>query len=446
LLPNPRGLWSMGFMGEVGHSRFGSATRDRTVRLMRSGEGVFDRFLLMEVLGVGGMGEVWRAKDLLLGEEVALKILCREMRHDQTATEDLKEETRCSRLMTHPNVVRIHDFHQKGELAGISMELVRGKPISELGAERASGCLEVADVRGWIGELCGVMRFAHEEVMLVHRDLKPSNLLLNPSGTLKVADFGIAMNLRTEERLRNGGTLSYMSPQQLMGQRPCPSDDVYSLGATLYELLSGKPPFHPEEDLVLRIQEDIPPPVRERRAQLGVKGDPIPANWERAIAACLEKDPRRRPSSVRELEELLGVRDTEADGDVQVGTSLAGGSRRGFVTSICVGMASLMMLMLLTLEWRSGGRLDVPEASSSLPTPAGELQAAVVSPGLAGVSRFGDLRGAPNGFVIISIPGIEGTFTLVETSALAGDLLNRDEPLFLTGGQGDVGMVDAAEE
>jgi len=305
--------------------------------------------------------------------------------------------------MTHPNVVRIHDFHQKGELAGISMELVRGKPISELGAERASGCLEVAD-------------------------------------------FGIAMNLRTEERLRNGGTLSYMSPQQLMGQRPCPSDDVYSLGATLYELLSGKPPFHPEEDLVLRIQEDIPPPVRERRAQLGVKGDPIPANWERAIAACLEKDPRRRPSSVRELEELLGVRDTEADGDVQVGTSLAGGSRRGFVTSICVGMASLMMLMLLTLEWRSGGRLDVPEASSSLPTPAGELQAAVVSPGLAGVSRFGDLRGAPNGFVIISIPGIEGTFTLVETSALAGDLLNRDEPLFLTGGQGDVGMVDAAEE
>src|SRR6185436_12774619 len=138
--------------------------------------------------------------------------------------------------------------------------------------------------------------YAHHEARIAHRDLKPGNLLITPAGKVKIVDFGLAASLsetrsRISMRLGISGTPPYMSPQQLLGQRPTHLDDLYSLGATLYELLAGSPPFF-RGDIVAQITRELPQPMAARRAEFCVTNHaPIPMAWERTIAALLSKDP-----------------------------------------------------------------------------------------------------------------------------------------------------------
>lgn len=159
------------------------------------------------------------------------------------------------------------------------------------------------------------MDYAHAQAKIVHRDLKPANILVTQDGVVKVADFGIARSLSdTHTRLtgragETSGTLVYMSPQQLSGEDPATSDDIYALGATLYELLTAKPPFH-TGDIGLQIRETAPKPVNQRRAASG--SAPVPAAWEETILACLAKEPEDRPQSAGEMVRRLSL--TEAIG------------------------------------------------------------------------------------------------------------------------------------
>ncbi len=213
------------------------------------GQIVFGRYTLTKVLGRGGMGIVWLARDEELERDVALKFLPDLMIQDRALLDQLKRETKRCLELTHPHIVRIHDFVHDERSGCISMEYVNGETLSNLRAEKEQKVFEPHEIATWIAQLCEALDYAHNRAKVIHRDLKPANLMVNQSGELKVADFGIARNLAdsasrlTAEQSRSG-TLVYMSPQQLNGERGTHLDDIYSLGASIYELLTSKPPFY----------------------------------------------------------------------------------------------------------------------------------------------------------------------------------------------------------
>ncbi len=184
-------------------------------------------------------------------------------------------------------------------------------------------------------QLCEALDYAHHRAKLVHRDLKPANLMINAQEDLKVTDFGIARSIsdsvsRVTMDRGTSGTLLYMSPQQALGQKPAISDDVYAIGATLYELLTSKPPFH-SGNIARQLEEMTPPPMAERRAELELAGAPIPPAWEETVAACLAKDPAIRPAGAMDVASRMGL----LSGPISfagASTSLAGKSAARTVT------------------------------------------------------------------------------------------------------------------
>lgn len=285
------------------------------VRTPAAGAVYFNRYRLTRVLGRGGMGVVWLADDMKLERPVALKFLPSLIGLDPMAVKELKTETRRGLELSHPNIVRIYDFVDDEDEAAISMEFVDGKTLSELRATTDHGVFTTEQVAKWLPGVCEALDYAHFQRRVVHRDLKPSNIMtMSLDDTAKIADFGIARSISdTMQRLSISqlgvsGTLPYMSPQQAMGERPAPTDDVYSLGATIYELLSGKPPFY-RGDIPSQLTSKIPSSMVERREELEIKADDrIPKEWEAVIAACLHKDPNLRPPSAGKILELLGLK------------------------------------------------------------------------------------------------------------------------------------------
>src|SRR2546423_1486304 len=282
----------------------------QTIRGFAANDKLFQRYTLHSILGRGGMGIVWRAFDEELERDVALKFLPEVLMLDRAAMDELKRETKRSLELTHHHIVRIYDFAQDNRTACISMEYVDGQTLSALRVERANKVFEVDELRPLVEQACDALEYAHVKARIVHRDLKPSNLMLNSRGELKVTDFGIARSLSDSVSmltLRTSGTLIYMSPQQLDGERAHPTDDIYSLGATLYELLSGKPPFY-SGGIESQIRDKIPPSISARRSALEVaSAKSVPAEWEATIAACLAKEPAQRPQSAVEVAKRLGL-------------------------------------------------------------------------------------------------------------------------------------------
>jgi serine/threonine protein kinase/Tfp pilus assembly protein PilF len=284
---------------------------DATLREFAGGQKLFRRYILKRILGRGGMGIVWLARDEELELDVALKFLPDLIIHDHAVLSDLKRETRRSLELTHKNIVRIYDFVHDETSGCISMEYIDGDTLSNLRADKPHKIFEPAELTDWISQLCDALDYAHNHARIVHRDLKPTNLMVNQRGDLKVSDFGIARSLgdsvsKLTMQPGKSGTPVYMSPQQLDGERGNHLDDVYSLGASIYELLTSKPPFY-SGNVDRQIREKIPPPMMQRRKELGVEGDSIDAVWEEVVQACLAKNPGRRPQSVAEIAKRLEV-------------------------------------------------------------------------------------------------------------------------------------------
>ena len=282
---------------------------DPTLRGFSGGQKVFDRYKLIRTLGRGGMGIVWLAHDDPLEREVALKFVPELVVLDPAVLNELKRETKRSLELTHKNIVRIYDFVHDATSACISMEYIDGGTLSSLRVKKENRIFEAAEIADWISQLCDALDYAHHDARIVHRDLKPSNLMVNQHGELKVADFGIArslsdsMSMLTHTR-GTSGTLIYMSPQQLDGEHATHLDDIYSLGATIYELLTSRPPFY-SGNIDRQIHERLPPSMTRRREDLEIAGNPIPKNWEETVAACLAKDLASRPQSVTEVANRL---------------------------------------------------------------------------------------------------------------------------------------------
>jgi Protein kinase domain/YARHG domain len=283
----------------------------QTLRGFAAGENLFGRYTLSAILGRGGMGIVWRAFDEHLEREVALKFLPELIVLDHAALDELKRETKRNLELTHHNIVRIYDFAHKDQTACISMEYVDGATLSALRVEREAKVFKMAELQPLVAQFCRALEYAHDRAKIVHRDLKPANLMVTASGQLKITDFGIARSLSDSVSMLSmkatSGTLLYMSPQQLDGERPSALDDIYAFGATLYELLTSKPPFF-SGAIETQIREKIPTPLAERRKELNIGADDmVPNDWEQTIAACLAKDPGQRPKSAGELAACLGL-------------------------------------------------------------------------------------------------------------------------------------------
>lgn len=277
------------------------------MRVVGADAQLFHRFTLQDILGRGRMGLVWLARDDRLKRLVALKLVPEAVCLEAAAQAALKRATLRSVLLAHPNIARIFDFMEDERSAAISMEYVDGPTLSHLRLEKRAKCFAVSEIAPWVTSLCDALAYAHDSAGLLHGDLKTSNLMVNSRKELKVTDFGIVVASRNSMSLRaSSGTLGYLSPQQLLGETPAPTDDVYALGATLYELLSGKPPFY-GVDVAAQVRDITPPRVAERREKLGIAGEAVPEDWEETIAACLAKNPSDRPQTPVEVARRLGL-------------------------------------------------------------------------------------------------------------------------------------------
>ncbi|MEV0382965.1 protein kinase [Nonomuraea sp. NPDC050643] len=275
-----------------------------------------NRYLLLSRIATGGMGEVWRARDELLGREVAVKILRSHIYADPTFRERFRNEARLTAALADPGVAQIFDYGEQSELAYLVMELVHGEPLSAILARNGALGPEVAlDV---VHQTAKALHAAHS-AGIIHRDIKPGNLLVTPEGTIKVTDFGIARALEAAPVTQTGtvlGTAQYVSPEQAQGFPLTPSTDLYSLGVVAYECLAGRTPFRADSQVaiaLLHLNEQPPP--------LGVD---VPAPVRELVMALLAKEPAQRPASALETADRSYVlRESLAGVDPGAGAELS---------------------------------------------------------------------------------------------------------------------------
>lgn len=260
------------------------------------------RYHIVDKIGAGGMGEVYRALDERLDREVAIKVLPPGMLADEDARKRFRKEALALAKLNHPNIATIFDFDTEGGVDFLVTEYIPGIALSD---KIASGPCSEKDVARLGVQLSEALSAAHNQ-QVVHRDLKPGNLRVTPDGRLKVLDFGLAKLLRPaldDDPTRNltethavSGTLPYMPPEQLSGDSPDRRSDIYSAGAVLYEAATGQRPFR--EQVPSRLTDAIlhQPPVAPR----AVNGRIVP-ELERIILKCLEKEPENRYQSANEL-------------------------------------------------------------------------------------------------------------------------------------------------
>ncbi len=249
-----------------------------------------ERYRIIALLGRGGMGEVYRADDLTLGQQVALKFLPEALVRNEDALRRFRNEVRTARQVSHPNVCRVYDLGEVDDLVFLSMEYVDGEDLGcllrRIGRLPGDKAVEISR------KLCAGLAAAHEKGVL-HRDLKPGNVMLDSRGQVLLTDFGLA-GLAAEfsgAEIRNG-TPAYMAPEQIEGKEVTVRSDIYSLGLVLYEIFTGKRPFEANSLAELVRARTTTSPVSPSTLVLDL--DPA---VERAILRCLELEPSQRPPS-----------------------------------------------------------------------------------------------------------------------------------------------------
>lgn len=263
------------------------------------------RYTLRWLLGEGGKCMVWQAQDERLNETVALKFLSPEAGADPRMLHELRKEALRARRLAHQNIVQLYDMYEApDELPFMIMEFVDGGSLHTRRAQAKPQILRWEEfLKPLTLQLCHALEHAHSE-SLVHRDLKPANVMVDSRGRAKLADFGISAAVNdaytTILGLRDTrGTVTFMSPQQMDGEPPHPTDDVYALGATLYELLTSRAPFF-TGDIAHQVRQVPPQPIQACQQELKID-NPIPPNVSALIMACLRKNPAERPPSAWEV-------------------------------------------------------------------------------------------------------------------------------------------------
>lgn len=251
------------------------------------------RYDLTERIAIGGMGEVWKARDKVLGRVVAVKILKEEYTGDPGFLERFRAEARHTALLNHPGVANVFDYGEEDGSAYLVMELVPGEPLSNIIEKEKR--LDADRILNIIAQTARALAAAHAQG-LVHRDVKPGNLIITPDDRVKVTDFGIARLADQVPLTATGqvmGTAQYLAPEQATGQQATGSSDMYSLGIIGYECLAGKRPFTGESQIAIALAQvnDPPPPLPSS----------VPAPAAALIMCLLSKDPQQRPKNATAL-------------------------------------------------------------------------------------------------------------------------------------------------
>jgi Tol biopolymer transport system component len=283
------------------------------------------RHEILGPLGAGGMGEVYRARDLGLGREVAIKVLPEEVAQDPHRLQRFRHEARAASSLNHPNILDVHDIGTHEGAPYLVCELLEGETLR---GRLREGPLPVGEAVGYGVQIARGLGAAQAKG-IIHRDLKPDNLFLTEDGRVKILDFGLAKLVRTEPAIQSSddtvtrdgatetgavvGTVGYVSPEQIRGYEVDHRSDIFAFGAVLYEMLSGRRAFHaetPAETMTAILKEDPPELTRE--------GGEIPPGLARIVHRCLDKSPGRRFHSAEDLALAL-----EAVSDAPVGTTRA---------------------------------------------------------------------------------------------------------------------------
>ncbi len=258
------------------------------------------RYQIVQLIGQGGMGAVYKARDTELDRIVALKLIRPELARDPEVLRRFKQELILARQVTHKNVIRIHDLGQSNGIRFITMDFVEGQDLRALIQER--GKLAPEEAARIMLQICRALDAAHSE-RVIHRDLKPQNIMLDATGRVYVMDFGIARSAHLPGMTQTGaliGTPEYMSPEQARGEKLTERSDLFSLGVIFYELLTGKSPYRSDTPLATlwkRMQEKATPPIEV---------DPtVPQPLSDIVAKALEIDSENRFASAREMAQQL---------------------------------------------------------------------------------------------------------------------------------------------
>lgn len=252
-----------------------------------------DRYKIIRKLGQGSFGAVYLAYDRHMEIQKALKIIPEAVTNDKEAMLSLRKEATIMVKLNHPNIVRVYDFHHNSEIKYIDMEYVDGTDLSSLKLKQKDKKFPEEEVKQYALQIAEGLAYAHDQ-RVIHKDIKPQNIMLTKDGTIKLMDFGIAETVHSSmSRLKNtgsSGTLVYMAPEQLRGKDVGRESDIYSLGATLYELLTGNPPFY-KGDITYQIISEAPAPLSGFSQQM-----------TSTVMKCLEKEQNMR---FRNCEEFI---------------------------------------------------------------------------------------------------------------------------------------------
>lgn len=271
-----------------------------TRRQLLIGAEFADRYRVIEDLGKGGMGRVYKALDTKIDEKVALKVLNPEIATDEKTITRFRNELKLTRKISHRRICRLFDLGEAEGLTYISMEYVSGEDLKTL--MRRIGRISAGKAAFIVRQICEGLAEAHGQGV-IHRDLKPQNIMIDKEGDVRIMDFGIARSLRTRGITEAGvimGTPEYMSPEQVEGRDLDQRSDIYSLGVIFYEMLTGQTPFSGDTPLTVAVKQKTEIPVDPRKIN-----SEIPENINRVILRCLEKDKARRFQTTGELLEEL---------------------------------------------------------------------------------------------------------------------------------------------
>lgn len=254
------------------------------------------RYEITELIGVGGMADVYKANDVMENRTVAVKILKPEFSENEEFVRRFRNESKAIAVLSHPNIVKIYDVGFTDEIQFIVMEYIDGITLKELIEQQ--GVLRWKDALKFVVQILKALQHAHDKG-IVHRDIKPQNIMLFPDGTIKVMDFGIARFSRIDGKTLSDktiGSVHYISPEQAKGEMTDERSDIYSVGVMLYEMLTGRKPFDGENPVAIAVKhmQETPVPPREIMPS-------IPESLEEIVLHAMERSPSRRYQSAAEM-------------------------------------------------------------------------------------------------------------------------------------------------